>query len=1241
MTLFPQLIKKFICLFFITGTLFSSVKKQILLSNANKLIIELSINLKTESDVFPTSLLIGLPDNKLPKTTITYNNETPAPFLSSQDFNKGFEWTNRQLIQNLHTGTLTISPMKTINSYYKDIIIEIEFDYYKKNYRIANKSEIALLKNRIQNWNIAKSWINKNKKRNNNINRMENGRWFQFFLDNDGMASITYSSLESIISDIANIEPKSFSIFMNYNLGRSKTQEFNIPMNDNMKEIAIQVVGEDDGSFNQDDKIIFYGRGPSGFDISDLSLEWHQNLYFTTNSCWLFIPDNPNSRGKRITISEKPQSGILIDYGLVKNHIETDLINLQASGTEWLSTPIQSGGSLPVLLNVANPKPGGSVSIFARFRGHSVSESSTSNHLLNFRYGSIDGQQIGSNLSWTGTSSKLFSENNINLTLINGTNLFYIKNISENANSYPYLDYFNIEYNKILDYNSEFEFTSPIIGENIRFDFSGEAPDNTSIWDISDIENPKTVEIENEGFFNYSTYESILTSFVVFNTENISEISDLYFIENIDLYSLRQTNIQADYIIIGPENFKNASQELLNVRGPSVYASLEKIYLQFAGGNKDPMAIRSFIQWTQESWSSPQPTCVLLLGDSGYDYRNITGQSTIIVPTIQVQSYRTYASDDLLVALNGNIPEVATGRYPARNETEVLDFIEKIIEIETNPKFGPWRQKVTLVADDAARPEPNHGSISTGKSHTLNSEQLSEIIPNSIFTEKIYMIEYPEVSNESAYGVIKPKATEDLLNALSSGMAILSYIGHGSPYQLAQEKLLEIDRGDLNRINTGKKLPIWIVGTCSFGHFDDPLTESFAEELIRQPMNAASAVIATSRPITVTGNERYTLDIFESIFDNNNISDNKIGIILQSIKDGSSEAQYFHLFGDPAMLLPMPTDTLTNLVVTPDTLKTLEIGSYSGTQNLITSGNGYVALMDANQNVTREYEIASETHSISYQLPGATLFRGQFSFSNNLFNGSLRIPQDISYSNNFASLIIYIHDEEKEGRASINNIYLAGGISTEDKFGPQITFENLAGRRFESGDHFPINNQLVMRFSDPLGINLTNETGHEIIVNNLNEFNFTVVTDDFLYDQNSITTGTIIYPINDKSINFMVKAWDNANNPTEKEINLFRTANDNLKLYNTYNFPNPFISKTQFIFEITQDANVRLDIYTIGGKKIWTQEKTNLQAGIQTINWDGLDSYDGKIANGVYLYKLKATGNNTSVSYIGRCAKYN
>ena len=176
------------------------------------------------------------------------------------------------------------------------------------------------------------------------------------------------------------------------------------------------------------------------------------------------------------------------------------------------------------------------------------------------------------------------------------------------------------------------------------------------------------------------------------------------------------------------------------------------------------------------------------------------------------------------------------------------------------------------------------------------------------------MMEYPEVNDASAYGVIKPEATEALLNSLKNGTAIISYIGHGSPFQLAQEKLLDLSRGDINQINTGTKLPLWIVGTCSFGWFDDPLNDSFSEELIKADMNCASMVISTTRAITVVGNERYTKDLFENIFENGKISSKPIGLILQSIKDGTSESQYFHLFGDPALKIPMPKDTLLSLM---------------------------------------------------------------------------------------------------------------------------------------------------------------------------------------------------------------------------------------------------------------------------------------------------------------------------------------
>ena len=192
-----------------------------------------------------------------------------------------------------------------------------------------------------------------------------------------------------------------------------------------------------------------------------------------------------------------------------------------------------------------------------------------------------------------------------------------------------------------------------------------------------------------------------------------------------------------EYEVIEAEIIETS--ELINHRN-ALYADLEIIYREFSAGNKDPMAIRTFLQWTQEEWQSPHPNYLLLIGDAGYDYRNINGFSNIIVPTIQVQATRSYATDDLLSSIYGNIPELATGRFPAKNNNEVSNFVDKVLKIENEPNLGPWRQNITLIADDASRPEPTHGSISTGKSHTLNSEQLSNLVPPSIYINKLYML---------------------------------------------------------------------------------------------------------------------------------------------------------------------------------------------------------------------------------------------------------------------------------------------------------------------------------------------------------------------------------------------------------------------------------------------------------------------------------------------------------------------
>ena len=1231
-------------LFTFINILFSKTDIKIIKSTETALHFEIELNVKTSADLYTESIFVGLPSAALPNTRIVYTEKLAIPFKLNKSNSDIYTWSKIQKNKNLNTAVLFINPQCTDSSYFSKIKFELSFQDIRQKFRMANKNETKILSNKIINWNVAKNWVlnNKTKKAINRITQ-PSGHWINFKVYKDGVHSIRYDLLKDTFNDIDNFSLNSLMLFTSPNLGRAKSQETNLPIIENMIEIPIIIESDSDEEFDINSKIIFYGRGHSGFDISGDAVKWNQNLYFNSNTYWILIPDNNLNLGKRIQKAIEPDEiNLTLDYGLSYFHSEIDVTNPDLSGLDWYGPSIASGSSQVISTESPNAKEDVDAIIELKLKGHSTIGSLNTHHSIDLYANGPTINKIGNTIHWTGngirTISGLIEGENLNQ---NG-NTFFIQNTSTDNNSSPFIDYLTIKYGQKLIFNSnELDFFSPINNTNIRFNFNSILSEDVLALDITSPYEPKELSIIDNQKLEVILNNNTLSRFIITNKNTMQSINELNYKPEVVFNNLRNDYSIADYIIIGPKNFINAAQPILNLRSPSLYASLDDIYREFSSGNKDPMAIRTFLQWTQEHWIDPKPVHVLLLGDAGYDYRNISGQSSIIVPTIQVASYISYPSDDRLATIYGNLPELSIGRFPAKNINEVEGFSDKVLFIETSSNFGPWRQKITLVADDAARPEPNHGGIATGKSHTLNSETIAEIIPSKIDVEKIYMLEYPEVSDASAYGVTKPDATEAVLNSLSNGTSIINYIGHGSAFQLAQEKLLYLNRGDLDRIKTNSKMPIWIVGTCSFGHFDDPISESFGEELIRYPMDAASAVISTCRPITVTGNERYTQDIFEKIFSENQTSELDIGIMLQSIKNGTSESEYFHLFGDPAMKISIPYNSFNEINIDSDTLSTLSSAYVNFNQNIINNnGYGTIKLKDADREVTRTYNIASTQQNITYTLPGATLFRGKFNFSSSTQSAiQIRIPQDISYSNQPAKILIYIHNNEIDAISEDSYVYLIGGDASSDKSGPIIEFKTKDGQKLRNGDHKDENTSLLLTLSDPLGINLTRELGHSIMLENLLTNESIDITDDFFYNLNSITTGEIILDnFLDSDINIIINAWDNANNPSEKELYIYTNSNGLLKLYNVFNFPNPFNNKTKFTFELSAPAEVNIYIYTLGGKKIKQFKNRHLPVGFQSIEWDGRNEFGKILANGLYIYKIIAKNNYHEISHIGRCA---
>ncbi len=77
--------------------------------------------------------------------------------------------------------------------------------------------------------------------------------------------------------------------------------------------------------------------------------------------------------------------------------------------------------------------------------------------------------------------------------------------------------------------------------------------------------------------------------------------------------------------------------------------------------------------------------------------------------------------------------------------------------------------------------------------------------------------------------------------------------------------------------------------------------------------------------------------------------------------------------------------------------------------------------------------------------------------------------------------------------------------------------------------------------------------------------------------------------------------------------------------YLAQNYPNPFNPTTWIEFVLPKDEFVTLKVYTLDGREVKTLIENKLySAGRHRISWDGTDNVGGKVASGVYIYRIEA-----------------
>ncbi len=72
------------------------------------------------------------------------------------------------------------------------------------------------------------------------------------------------------------------------------------------------------------------------------------------------------------------------------------------------------------------------------------------------------------------------------------------------------------------------------------------------------------------------------------------------------------------------------------------------------------------------------------------------------------------------------------------------------------------------------------------------------------------------------------------------------------------------------------------------------------------------------------------------------------------------------------------------------------------------------------------------------------------------------------------------------------------------------------------------------------------------------------------------------------------------------------------------NYPNPFNPTTQIRFSLPEQANVKLEIFDVTGRRVTTLINEHMQSGNYTVTWDATDRSGRSVTSGVYIYRLQA-----------------
>ncbi len=1079
---------------------------------------------------------------------------------------------------------------------------------------------------------------------------LSQGNWYKLAVTQTGIYKLEYNDLVSMGINPATLNPSKIGIF-----GRGGTMlpEANSQSRaDDLPEIATEVTGQGDGSFDQGDQILFYAQGPVTWQYNSSHLMWEHTTHLYADTICYFLSTDRGA-GKRVPVkksSSVSETDIVDSYDYYTTYDENNL-NLIKSGRQWFAQIFDVIPNRSYTFELPALAPGGEVKVRSVTAAKSVNASS-------FEF-TIGGQ------SWTAVHSPISTYSNSPVAsgataykTVQSVSLPLKIDVKYNKTSPTaagYLDLLDLNARCDLRFvNGQLDFRDGLSWGAGKFSLYRvrDAAGKAKVWEVTDPLQSYLMETRTEANdLVFKVSSDTLRQFIAFDESKLLKPRFVQKIQNQNLHA----SAGADLIIIAPQVFMKQAIRLAEFHASKsdldvLVLDPVTIYNEFSTGTTDITAIRDFMKMLYDKASEVNmPKYLLLFGDASYDYKDKIASNTNFVPSWQSpESYSpisSLVSDDYYGTLDDNeglsyadVIDIGIGRLPVKTAVEAEQAVDKIIHysVPADATLGDWRNIITFVADDEDLND-----------HIDQSEQMAVNIENNfpdINLDKIYLDSYVQIAAPG--GNRYPDVNKAITQRVEKGSLILNYTGHGGETGWAHEEVLTV--AEINNWSNFDNMPVFVTATCEFSRFDDPGRQAAGEMVLTNPKGGGIALFTTTRPTYGTPNFELNKKFYQYALSKPEGKRLRMGdIIMNSKRDkGSNEnGRKYVLLGDPALQIAFPSLNVVTTSVngrvpgsSPDTLKAyMEVvieGMITDEKgDLVSDFNGTVYPSVFDKSVILK-TLANDGGSVySFRLRKNLLYKGKVLVEGGKFTFTFIVPKDISYRFDTGKISYYASDGTRDASGSYTNCIVGGSSEPEvsDNQGPKISLY-MNNLRFRDGGITDQNARLLAIVSDENGINtIGNGIGHDITaVLDDNYADPYILNDFYESDINTFKSGYIWFPFSmlapgDHTI--IVKVWDVFNNSSESEIHFTVHSSGDFVISNTYNYPNPFNDYTDIVFEHNQqnvEFAIHAEIYSMSGKLVRVIEQTSMQSGsVSTpVRWDGYGQQGSKVPAGIYVYNL-------------------